>query len=150
MSKAFQTKIPNSLNEHWMPFTANKDFKKNPRLIASAKGVYLNTHEGTKLIDGSSGLYCNPLGHGRQEIIDAIKNQLENLDYTMPFQQGYGGSFELATKIAQKTPEDLNRIFYTICGSTAVETAIKIAVAYFRAKGESKRFRFVGRERGYR
>ena len=94
-----------------MPFSSNKDFKKNPRLIANAKGVYLKTHEGHTLIDGSSGLYCNPLGHGRREIIDAIKNQLENLDYTMPFQQGYGGSFELATKIAQKTPEDLNRIF---------------------------------------
>ena len=141
--------IPNSLNEHWMPFSSNKDFKKNPRLIANAKGVYLNTHDGNTLIDGSSGLYCNPLGHGRREIIDAIKNQLEKLDYTMPFQQGYGGSFELATKIAQKTPEDLNRIFYTICGSTAVETAIKIAVAYFKAKGVSNRFRFVGRDRGY-
>ena len=88
------------------------------------------------------------MGHG-ERVIDAIKNQLEKLDYTMPFQQGYGGSFELATKIAQKTPEDLNRIFYTICGSTAVETAIKIAVAYFRAKGELKRFKFIGRERGY-
>ena len=141
--------IPNSLNEHWMPFSSNKDFKKNPRLIANAKGVYLNTHEGHTLIDGSSGLYCNPLGHGRREIIDAIKNQLEKLDYTMPFQQGYGGSFELASKIAQKTPEDLNRIFYTICGSTAVETAIKIAIAYFKAKGEDNRCRFIGRDRGY-
>ena len=149
MKSSEPPKVPNSLNEHWMPFSSNKDFKKNPRLIANAKGVYLKTHEGTTLIDGSSGLYCNPLGHGRKEIIDAITNQLEQLDYTMPFQQGYGGSFELATKIAQKTPEDLNRIFYTICGSTAVETAIKIAVAYFRAKGESKRFRFIGRERGY-
>ncbi len=149
MKPSNSASIPNSLNEHWMPFSSNKDFKKNPRLIANAKGIYLKTHQGTTLIDGSSGLYCNPLGHGRPEIIEAIKNQLEKLDYTMPFQQGYGGSFELATKIAQKTPEDLNRIFYTICGSTAVETAIKIAVAYFRAKGEKKRFRFVGRDRGY-
>ncbi len=149
MGGANRTGVPNSLNEHWMPFSSNKDFKRNPRLITNAKGIYLKTHEGNTLIDGSSGLYCNPLGHGRKEIIEAIKNQLEKLDYTMPFQQGYGGSFELATKIAQKTPEDLNRIFYTICGSTAVETAIKIAVAYFRAKGEPKRFRFIGRERGY-
>ena len=132
MSTSFQSKIPNSLNEHWMPFSSNKDFKKNPRIIVKAEGIHLHTHDGKTLIDGSSGLYCNPLGHGRKEIIEAIKNQLENLDYTMPFQQGYGGSFELATMIAQKTPEDLNRIFYTICGSTAVETAIKIAVAYFR------------------
>ena len=128
MSTSFQTKIPNSLNEHWMPFSSNKDFKKNPRIIVKAEGIYLHTHDGKTLIDGSSGLYCNPLGHGRKEIIEAIKNQLENLDYTMPFQQGYGGSFELATMIAQKTPEDLNSIFYTNCGSTAVETAIKIAV----------------------
>ena len=144
-----RTDIPNSLQEHWMPFSSNKDFKKNPRLISNAKGIYLKTHDGNTLIDGSSGLYCNPLGHGRREIIEAIKNQLEKLDYTMPFQQGYGGSFELATKIAHKTPDALNRIFYTICGSTAVETAIKISVAYFRAKGEPKRFRFIGRERGY-
>ena len=75
------------------------------------EGIYLKTHHGKTLIDGSSGLYCNPLGHGRKEIIDAIKNQLEKLDYTMPFQQGFGGSFELATMISQKTPEDLNRIF---------------------------------------
>ena len=91
MKASNSLKMPNSLNEHWMPFSSNKDFKKNPRLIANAKGVYLTTHEGKNLIDGSSGLYCNPLGHGRREIIDAIKNQLEKLDYTMPFQQGYGG-----------------------------------------------------------
>ena len=132
-----------------MPFSSNKDFKKNPRIIVKAEGIHLHTHDGKTLIDGSSGLYCNPLGHGRKEIIEAIKNQLENLDYTMPFQQGYGGSFELATMIAHKSPGDLYRIFYTICGSTAVETAIKIAIAYHRAKGDSKRFRFVGRERGY-
>ena len=143
------TNIPNSLNEHWMPFSSNKDFKKNPRIIVGAEGIYLKNHECKTLIDASSGLYCNPLGHGRKEIIDAIRNQLEKLDYTMPFQQGYGGSFELATMIAQKTPEDLNRIFYTICGSTAVETAIKIAVAYFRSIGQTNRFKFVGRERGY-
>ena len=110
MSSSNRTNIPNSLNEHWMPFSSNKDFKKNPRIIVKAEGIHLHTHDGKTLIDGSSGLYCNPLGHGRKEIIEAIKNQLENLDYTMPFQQGYGGSFELATMIAQKTPEDLNKI----------------------------------------
>ena len=141
--------VPNSLNEHWMPFTANKDFKANPRLIVEAKGVYLKNHQGQTQIDASSGLFCNPLGHGRQEIIDAITKQLQTLDYAQPFQQGFGGSFELATKIAKHTPGNLNRIFYTICGSTAVETAIKIAIAYHRARGDSQRFRFVGRERGY-
>ena len=149
MSTQNKTAIPNSLNEHWMPFTSNKDFKENPRLIVEAKGVYLKNHQGQTQIDASSGLFCNPLGHGRQEIIDAISNQLKTLDYCQPFQQGFGGSFELATRISKHTPGNLNRMFYTICGSTAVETAIKIAVAYHRARGDSQRFRFVGRERGY-
>ena len=141
--------IPNSLNEHSMPFTSNRDFKESPRLIVEAKGVYLKNHQGQTQIDASSGLFCNPLGHGREEIINAITNQLKKLDYAQPFQQGFGGSFELATKISKHTPGNLNRIFYTICGSTAVETAIKIAVAYHKARGEGHRFRFVGRERGY-
>ena len=149
MSSENRTSVPNSLNEHWMPFTSNKDFKTNPRLITEAKGVYLKTHHGKTQIDGSSGLFCNPLGHGRKEITEAVTKQLETLDYAQPFQQGFGGSFELATRISKHTPGDLNKIFYTICGSTAVETAIKIAIAYHRAKGDSKRFRFVGRERAY-
>ena len=149
MSSENRTSVPNSLNEHWMPFTSNKDFKANPRLITEAKGVYLKTHHGKTQIDASSGLFCNPLGHGRHEIIDAISNQLKTLDYCQPFQQGFGGSFELATRISKHTPGNLNRMFYTICGSTAVETAIKIAIAYHRARGDSQRFRFVGRERGY-
>ena len=149
MSSENRTSVPNSLNEHWMPFTSNRDFKANPRLITEAKGVYLKTHHGKTQIDGSSGLFCNPLGHGRREITEAVTKQLETLDYAQPFQQGFGGSFELATRIAKHTPGDLNKIFYTICGSTAVETAIKIAIAYHRAKGDGKRFRFIGRERAY-
>ena len=111
--------------------------------------MYLKNHQGQTQIDASSGLFCNPLGHGREEIINAITNQLRKLDYAQPFQQGFGGSFELATKISKHTPGNLNKIFYTICGSTAVETAIKIAVAYHKARGEGQRFRFVGRERAY-
>ena len=149
MSSENRTSVPNSLNEHWMPFTSNKDFKANPRLITEAKGVYLKTHHGKTQIDGSSGLFCNPLGHGRREITEAVTKQLEKLDYVQPFQQGFGGSFELATRISKHTPGDLNKIFYTICGSSAVETAIKIAIAYHRAKGDGKRFRFIGRERAY-
>ena len=149
MSSENRTAVPNSLNEHWMPFTSNKNFKANPRLITEAKGVYLKTHHGKTQIDGSSGLFCNPLGHGRREITEAVTKQLETLDYAQPFQQGFGGSFELATRIAKHTPGDLNKIFYTICGSSAVETAIKIAIAYHRAKGDGKRFRFIGRERAY-
>ena len=144
-----RTNIPNSLNEHWMPFSANRDFKKNPRLITGAKGVYLKTHEGDTLIDASSGLFCNPLGHGREEIAEAVSKQLRELDFVLPFNQGFGGSFELATRIAKHTPEDLNKIFYTICGSTAVDSAIKIAMAYHASKKHKKKFRFVGRDRGY-
>ena len=149
MSQEITNNIPNSLNEHWMPFSSNRDFKENPRLIIGANGVYLKEHLGRYQIDASSGLYCNPLGHGRKEIISAVTKQLEQLDYCQPFQQGFGGSFELATKIASKTPGDLNKIFYTICGSTAVETAIKIAFTYQRLKKNENRFRFVGREKGY-
>ncbi len=129
MSKSGTTNIPNSLQEHWMPFTSNKDFKQNPRLITEAKGIYLKDHHGRTHIDASSGLFCNPLGHGRKEIINAVTKQLEQLDYVQPFQQGF--------------------IFYTICGSSAVETAIKIVIAYHKAKGQGQRFRFVGRERAY-
>ena len=144
-----RTNIPNSLNEHWMPFSANRDFKKNPRLITEAKGVYLKTHEGNTLIDASSGLFCNPLGHGREEIAEAVGKQLRKLDFVLPFNQGFGGSFELSTRIAKHTPDDLNKIFYTICGSTAVDSAIKIAMAYHSSNGNKKKFRFVGRDRGY-
>tara|TARA_B100000029_G_scaffold89864_1_gene79581 strand:+ start:251 stop:1588 length:1338 start_codon:yes stop_codon:yes gene_type:complete len=149
MSTNSENKIPNSLNEHWMPFTSNKDFKENPRLITEAKGVYLKNHHGKTMIDASSGLFCNPLGHGRKEITNAVSKQLEQLDYVQPFQQGFGGSFELARRISKHTPGNLNRIFFTICGSTAVETAIKIVIAYHKAKGQGQRFRFVGRERAY-
>ena len=106
MSKSSSTNIPNSLQEHWMPFTSNKDFKDNPRLITEAKGIYLKDHHGRTHIDASSGLFCNPLGHGRKEITNAITKQLEQLDYVQPFQQGFGGSFELASKIAKHTPGD--------------------------------------------
>ena len=144
-----RAELPNSLEEHWMPFTSNNDFQKNPRLMVKAEGVYYTDHYGKQLIDASSGLFCSPAGHGRKEIRDAVYKQLEQLDYVQPFQQGYAGSFELARRIAKHTPEDLNRVFFTMCGSSAVETAIKTAVAYFKAKGEGHRSHIVGRERGY-
>ena len=149
MSTESRLELPNSLEEHWMPFTSNQDFKENPRLMVKAEGVYYTDHYGKKLIDASSGLFCSPAGHGRSEIRKAVYDQLERLDYVQPFQQGYNGSFELARKISQHTPGDLNRIFFTICGSSAVETAIKTAIAYFKAKGEGHRSHMVGRERGY-
>ncbi len=144
-----RNKLPNSLEEHWMPFTSNKDFKESPRLMVKAEGVYYTDHHGKKLIDASSGLFCSPAGHSRPEIREAVAKQLEQLDYVQPFQQGFDGSFELARKVSQHTPEDLNRIFFTICGSSAVETAIKTAIAYFKAKGEGHRSHIVGRERAY-
>jgi len=144
-----RTELPNSLEEHWMPFTSNKDFKNSPRLMVKAEGVYYTDHHGNNLIDASSGLFCSPAGHSRPEIREAVAKQLEQLDYVQPFQQGYSGSFELARRVAQHTPGDLNRIFFTICGSSAVETAIKTAIAYFKAKGEGHRSHIVGRERGY-
>ena len=149
MDLEINKELPNSLEEHWMPFTSNKDFKESPRLMVKAKGVYYTDHHGNKLIDASSGLFCSPAGHSRPEIREAVARQLEQLDYVQPFQQGYDGSFELARKISQHTPEDLNRIFFTICGSSAVETAIKTAIAYFKAKGEGHRSHIVGRERAY-
>jgi len=144
-----RVELQNSLEEHWMPFTSNHDFKENPRFMVKAEGVYYTDHYGKQLIDASSGLFCSPAGHGRKEIRDAVYKQLEQLDYVQPFQQGYAGSFELARKITKHTPEDLNRVFFTMCGSSAVETAIKTAVAYFKAKGEGHRSHIVGRERGY-
>ncbi len=141
--------IPNSLEEHWMPFTSNRDYKSSPRLMVKAEGMYYTDHYGNKLIDASSGLFCSPAGHSRPEIREAVSKQLEQLDYVQPFQQGFGGSFDLARKVAKHTPEDLNKIFFTICGSSAVETAIKTAIAYFKAKGEGHRSHIVGRERGY-
>ena len=149
MSKDNRIDMPNSLEKHWMPFTSNKDFKNNPRLMVKAEGVYYTDHRGNNLIDASSGLFCSPAGHSRPEIREAVAKQLEQLDYVQPFQQGYSGSFELARRVAQHTPGDLNRIFFTICGSSAVETAIKTAIAYFKAKGEGHRSHIVGRERGY-
>ncbi len=149
MSSENRPSVPNSLNEHWMPFTANKDFKENPRLITEAKGMYLKNHHGKTMIDASSGLFCNPFGHGRKEIIEAVTKQLQTLDYTQPFNQGFGGSFELATRITKHTPGNLNRIFFSTGGSDAVETAIKISIAYHKANGQGSRFRIVGRERAY-
>ena len=104
MNLKSEINLPNSLEEHWMPFTANQDFKESPRLMTNAAGVYYTDHHGNKLIDASSGLFCNPAGHGRQEIREAVYKQLERLDYVQPFQQGFPGSFDLARKISKYTP----------------------------------------------
>ena len=142
-------KVPNSLEQHWMPFTANRHFKANPRLIVGAQGMYYTTHKGGKVIDGSAGLFCVACGHGRPEIAEAVHEALTDLDYAPPFQFGHPVQFELSRRIAALTPGDLNHVFYSNSGSEAVETALKIALAYHGARGEGQRMRLVGRERSY-
>jgi beta-alanine--pyruvate transaminase len=139
----------NSLENFFMPFTANKDFKKEPRLLEKGEGVYYYNHKGDKVIDCSSGLFCVPLGHGRKEIADAVHQQLLKLDYAPSFAISHMPAFTLAERLAKMLPGDLNNIFFTICGSTAIDSAIKIIQAYQHAKGQSQRIRFVSRERAY-
>ena len=141
--------IPNSLEQHWMPFTANRHFKANPRIINRAEGVYFTSDHGTKIIDGSAGLFCVAAGHGRREIAEAVHEALTTMDYVPPFQFGHPASFEVARRLAAVTPADLNHIFFTNSGSESVDTALKIALAYHKAKGEGQRMRLVGRERAY-
>lgn len=139
----------NSLEQHWMPFSGNRDFKADPRLIVKAEGMYFVDHKGGTVLDGSSGLFCVPLGHGRKEIADAVHEQLLTNDYTPPFQLGHSGAFELASKVARIAPEPINHVFFVNSGSESIDTALKIAMAYHRAKGEGHRTRFVSRERAY-
>lgn len=139
----------NTLEHHWMPFTANRDFKADPRLLVKGEGVYYWTHRGDKVLDGSSGLFCSPCGHARPEIAEAVYRQLQEMDYCAPFQLGHPGSFELARRVSAFTPEGIDRVFFVNSGSEAVDTAMKIAYAYHRARGQGQRTRFVSRERAY-
>jgi beta-alanine--pyruvate transaminase len=138
----------NSLEEHWMPFTDNRGFKASPRLIVGAQGQRLRDHCGGELIDGSSGLFCSPAGHCHPRIADAVSAQMRRYTYVMPFQSGHPGSFALAERVARLTPDPLNRVFFVNSGSEAVDTALKIAMAYHSARGRP-RSRFVSRERAY-
>jgi beta-alanine--pyruvate transaminase len=132
-----------------MPFTANRQFMEAPRIIARAEGVYYFNTQGERLLDGSSGLYCIPLGHGRREIREAVTKQMEELDYAPPFQYGVPAAFRLAAELSQMLPAGLNRVLFSGSGSEAVESALKVALQYHRARGEGSRLRFIGRERGY-
>lgn len=143
------TAITNALDAQWMPFTANRAFKRAPRLLASAKGMYYTDTDGRSILDGASGLWCVNAGHCRDSIVAAISNAASELDYAPGFQMGHPLAFELAERIADITPGDLDRIFFTGSGSESVDTALKIALAYHRARGEPDRVRFIGRERGY-
>ncbi|TWT04044.1 aspartate aminotransferase family protein [Reyranella sp. CPCC 100927] len=141
--------VANNLEAFFMPFTANRQFKKNPRLLAKAKGIHYWTPEGRKVIDGTAGLWCVNAGHGREEIKQAIAAQLEEMDYAPTFQMGHPKAFELAARHAAMLPGDLDHAFYCNSGSEAVDSALKIALAYQRARGEGTRTRLIGRERGY-
>ncbi|WER46260.1 aspartate aminotransferase family protein [Cupriavidus sp. WKF15] len=145
---AAKTVIPD-LDALWMPFTANRQYKAAPRLLASASGMYYTTHDGHQILDGCAGLWCVAAGHCRKEIAEAVARQAATLDYAPPFQMGHPLSFEAATKVAAIMPQGLDRIFFTNSGSESVDTALKIALAYHRARGEGQRTRFIGRERGY-
>jgi len=139
----------NSLEHHWMPFTANKAFKKDPRIIVEGQGLYFTDHHGNQIIDGSSALFCCPLGHGRREIAEAVYHQLLENDYVAPFGCASPGTFELAEKVARITPDSINHIFFVNSGSESIDTALKMVMAYHRANGEAQRTRFVSRERAY-
>ena len=139
----------NSLEAHWMPFTANRDFKSNPRMVVKSEGMYMWDYKGGQVIDGSSALFCTPAGHARREIAEAVYNQMLNNDYTPHFQLGHPGSFELAERVCRLLPDDFNHVFFTNSGSESVDTAIKIILAYQRARGQAQRNRLVSRERAY-
>lgn len=137
------------LAHYWMPFTANRDFKANPRIFVSGEGMYYKSHEGKRILDGSSGLFCVAAGHCRREVADAVGKQLMELDYCAPFQSAHPLAFELAQRVAALTPGDLDYVFFANSGSEAVDTALKIALAYHRARGQGQRMRFISRERAY-
>src|SRR3977135_4338178 len=156
------------LDAFWMPFTANRQFKANPRLLARAEGMYYWTAEGREVLDGGAGLWggkpgpgrrqvpeggaglwCVNAGHGRREITEAVTKQLGTMEYAPAFQMGHPIAFELANRLAPVAPPGLDRIFFTNSGSESVDTALKIALAYHRARGAGQRVRFIGRERGY-
>ena len=137
------------LSHYWMPFTANRQFKAAPRLLVSASGMHYQTADGQQILDGTAGLWCVNAGHGRREIADAVQRQLATLDYAPSFQMGHPLAFDFATRLAGLAPEGLDRIFFTNSGSESVDTALKIAIAYHRARGEGHRVRLIGRERGY-
>jgi len=138
-----------TLDAQWMPFTANRAFKRAPRLLASAKGMYYTDVDGRPVLDGTAGLWCVNAGHCREPIVEAIARAAGTLDYAPGFQLGHPMAFELAQRLSDILPGDLDRVFFTGSGSESVDTALKIALAYHRARGEAGRVRFIGRQRGY-
>ncbi len=140
---------PNDLEAFWMPFTANRAFKAAPRMFESAEGMYYRTTDGRQVLDAVAGLWCVNAGHGRRQIVEAIQAEAGKLDYASVFQMGHPLAFEAATKVAAMAPDGFDHVFFANSGSEAVDTALKIALAYHRVKGDAARTRLIGRERGY-
>ena len=140
---------PNDLSAFWMPFTANRQFKQAPRMFVSAKDMHYTTSDGRKVLDGTAGLWCVNAGHCRPKITEAIQHQAAELDYAPAFQMGHPIVFELANRLVDIAPKGMDHVFFTNSGSESVDTALKMAIAYHRARGEGSRTRLIGRERGY-
>jgi beta-alanine--pyruvate transaminase len=140
---------PAELDAYWMPFTANRQFKAKPRMMARADGMYYTTDDGREVLDGFAGLWCCNAGHGRKPIVEAIQKQAATMDFAPPFQMAHPLAFELANRIVEIAPKGLDHVFYCNSGSEAVDSALKIALAWQRARGEGSRTRLIGRERGY-
>jgi beta-alanine--pyruvate transaminase len=140
---------PNNLDAFWMPYTANRAFKAAPRLLARAEGVFYYTDDDREVLDGTAGLWCSNAGHGRREITEAIQRQAAVMDFAPTFQLGHPIAFQAAARLAEILPEGFDRVFWTNSGSESADTALKIALAYHRARGEAGRVRLIGRERGY-
>ena len=138
-----------NLDNYWLPFTPNKKFKANPRLLTSAKGMFYKSDDGREVLDGIAGLWCTNAGHCHPKIVAAVQNQVAELDYATAFNMSHPKAFELAEKVSSLTPKGLDRIFYGNSGSEAVETAMKVALAYHASKGDGQKTKFVGREKGY-
>src|SRR5213595_482696 len=143
------TAIPNDLEAFWLPFTANRAFKAAPRLIARAKDMHYYTPEGRAVLDGTAGMWCTNAGHNRAPIVAAIQREAATLDYAPAFQFAHPKAFELASRIAALAPGELDHAFFCNSGSEAVDTALKIALAYHNVRGQASRVRLIGRERGY-
>src|SRR3954453_24128889 len=141
-----QPNTVSDLDAYWMPLTANRQFKGKPRMLARASGMYYETPEGRRILDGVAGLWCVNAGHGRKEITEAVARQLETMDYAPPFQMGHPAAFELANALKKISPAGLDHTFFVNSGSEAVDTAMKIALAFHRLKGESQRTKIISRE----
>ena len=148
-SAALAPQIPNDLEAFWMPYTANRAYKKNPRMLARAKDMHYYTPEGRAILDATAGLWCANAGHNRPKIVAAIQEQAAEMDFAPTFQFAHPKVFQLASRIAAMAPGDLDHVFFTNSGSEAVDTALKMAIAYHHTKSQGQRQRLIGRERGY-